>query len=313
MYFPYFRGKQFELLTIRETTDLIAQSKFIPIIEPVKSTLSTLEKALDEIISAQINFVLIINPKVGDFKNDSTPLIKRLVEEKLINYTNYSLGYILDSSSNLLDVIDFINRYPDKKKVLIHCDFPHFKALLEQVKSEDVAGHIFVDGLATELYQTKFRKHGGYRVLVRDGFRKTKNADYPEDESFSDLHLTYEIKGFSGFGDFSIVGTEFSETGGPAYAVAIHVTYFDPNDGVIRIRHFLSKTVGTPVDPAGKFLEALERLMNWVNEEDSPVLKTQAILEFEDLYSRQHFPGLGIVKKISMKHHLELMSQAPKD
>lgn len=31
----------------------------------------------------------------------------------------------------------------------------------------------------------------------------------------------------NGFGDFLIVGDEFSESGGPAYAVAIHLTYIN--------------------------------------------------------------------------------------
>lgn len=43
MYFPYFRGKQYELLTIRETAPVLAGSKFIPIIEPVKQALGGLE------------------------------------------------------------------------------------------------------------------------------------------------------------------------------------------------------------------------------------------------------------------------------
>ena len=44
MYFPYFRGKQYELVTIRETAELMAKSKFVPIIEPVKESLRGLER-----------------------------------------------------------------------------------------------------------------------------------------------------------------------------------------------------------------------------------------------------------------------------
>ena len=36
MYYPYFRGKQFELMTIRETAKLMAERGFCPIIEPVR-------------------------------------------------------------------------------------------------------------------------------------------------------------------------------------------------------------------------------------------------------------------------------------
>ena len=41
MYYPYFRGKQYELISIRET---FASSGFVPIIEPVKESLGALEK-----------------------------------------------------------------------------------------------------------------------------------------------------------------------------------------------------------------------------------------------------------------------------
>ena len=46
MYHPYFRGKQFELITIRETADLMARANFVPIIEPVKEALKGLERCL---------------------------------------------------------------------------------------------------------------------------------------------------------------------------------------------------------------------------------------------------------------------------
>ncbi|WP_368752668.1 sce7725 family protein [Klebsiella pneumoniae] len=49
MYYPYFRGKQFELIAIRETAETMARAGFIPIIEPVKETLNGLEKTLKAI------------------------------------------------------------------------------------------------------------------------------------------------------------------------------------------------------------------------------------------------------------------------
>ncbi|SMF45587.1 hypothetical protein SAMN06265365_115114 [Tistlia consotensis] len=38
---------------------------------------------------------------------------------------------------------------------------------------------------------------------------------------------------------------------------------------------------------------------------DSKVLDTDAVREFRNLYAQRHFPGLGYVKKLSMKHHIE--------
>lgn len=111
-----------------------------------------------------------------------------------------------------------------------------------------------------------------------------------------------------GFGDFLTVGDEYSEGGGPAYAVAIHLTFVDEdNDSSMFIRHFVSDSNLTPADPAGKFSEALGKLAKAVRKVNSKIMKTKAVLEFLDLHDRGHYPGLGYVKKLSMQHHIELM------
>ena len=57
-----------------------------------------------------------------------------------------------------------------------------------------------------------------------------------------------------------VVGDEFSESGGPAYAIAIHLTFIDPDkENEMWIHHFLSERQDTPKDPAGKFAEALAK------------------------------------------------------
>ena len=37
MYYPFVRGKQFELVMLREMAPRIAKWRFVPIIEPVKN------------------------------------------------------------------------------------------------------------------------------------------------------------------------------------------------------------------------------------------------------------------------------------
>ena len=156
-----------------------------------------------------------------------------------------------------------------------------------------------------------YRRHfsGSTRILIRDGFERKRNADYHEVDNFSDLHITYRDMGMDGYGDFLTVGDNYSEGGGPAYAVAIHLTYIDPDhDEAMFIYHFVSDTNDTPTDPAGKFAQALAKLIWRLDEGDSKLVETSAIREFRDLHARGHFPGLGYVKKISIKHHLETLA-----
>ena len=70
MYLPLLRGKQYELIALRELIqeDLLSQ-KIVPIIEPVKLS-STLIKTLSTFVEFNKEIAIIINPEVGDFINE---------------------------------------------------------------------------------------------------------------------------------------------------------------------------------------------------------------------------------------------------
>ena len=305
MYYPYFRCKQFELIALREMATQIAAGPIIPILEPVKENHSGLQKCIGELKKAAVPFILVVNPKYGDFKNDNRILIEEIVDKELKGYTNFQIGYIVNNDSELFDVVSFLKAFSKNKIALIHYGYPDGEALAKTLKEKSVTitTHVFIGKKCGRVYRKHFQ---GDAVLVGDGFNKIKNADYPEDEPFSELHLTYKDDGFKGFGDFLIVGDDYSESGGPAYAVAIHITY-QGKDKTININHFVSVSNSSPVDPAGKFAEAVEKLNNKMGDDGCLILETAAIKEFLALYLKGHFPGLGSVKKLSMQHHLELM------
>ena len=58
MYFPILRGKQFELIALREISNILKAQKSIvsPIIEPVKESSSVLKKTLEVLRANDINF-----------------------------------------------------------------------------------------------------------------------------------------------------------------------------------------------------------------------------------------------------------------
>ncbi|MDC6285464.1 sce7725 family protein [Ralstonia pseudosolanacearum] len=308
MYYPYFRGKQFELVTIRETADLLAQSNFVPIIEPVKETLSGLERTLKVICDAKGTAIVIVNPDYGDHAEGGGD-ISKLLNNGFSSATNIAAGILLKKGMSVDDAMQYHEQHNKHHPVFIHAGFAEPKALAEK----------FGDGLKTtpqvfvekhcggKLYWRHFK--GCRRILLRDGFEKCKNADYREVDRFSELHATFAEEGMDGFGDFSIVGDTYSEGGGPAYAVAIHLTYIDPDqDDEMFIYHFISTTNNTPTDPAGKFGQALAKLIGKLDSGKSKLFEGEAIAEFRDLHAKQHFPGLGYVKKLSMKHHLETLA-----
>lgn len=308
MYHPYFRGKQFELLTIRETAALLAASNFVPIIEPVREALTGLGRALKSICEANGSAVVIVNPDFGDHAQDGTD-ISSFLKAGAFHSDNVAAGILLKKGMGVEDILACHDKHAGHAPVFVHAGFLDAKALAEKL-GEKLAEtkHIFLEEHCGKPYRKHFK--GATRILVRDGFKRRRNADYPEVEQFSDLHVTYEEEGMNGFGDFLIVGDDYTEGGGPAYAVAIHLTYIDPNrDDVMYTYHFVSETRDTPTDPAGKFSQALNSLVGKLDTGESNIYETEAIAEFRDLHAKEHFPGLGYVKKLSMKHHIETLAR----
>lgn len=315
MYHPYMRGKQYELLSLRESVDTIATSKFSPIIEPVRESMEGLERCLKTLEEKKVQCQLITNPQNGDFSK-SNELVKKLhawLDENLVNFPKLIPTLYVDTETRLQQVQEFLTKYQELKRdvAIIHFDFKDGKSLGELLnKFTCVKKNIFFEGTTSRIYQRHFNNDKISKVIINDGFQKrVRNKDHPEDEHFSDLHSSYPALGFNGFGDFLVVGDSYSEGGGPAYTVAIHVTYLD-TDSDMRIKHFKSNDSDTFTNPAGKFSEAVNLFNACYTAADSPLSKTKACEDLVALYNDKHFPGLGVLKKISMNHHIELMAQA---
>lgn len=310
MYLPFLRGKQFELLALRDFSKEITGSKIIcPIIEPVKSELKGLETALNELILQNINFTIIANPLIGEIENP-THLLEFIAKNvTLTKYNNYQIGLNSISQTQITDHIKLLEKYSLNKNpiALIHNDvIPDESFVRNELNTDKVKYHIFNNSkIKARRYPRLF--DSAKRISLDDLFVvKPKNADYSAqaDEFFSDEYLNYKDEGYLGFSDFLTIGDNYSESGFLPYAVAIHITY-ESLDGSIRIRHFVSDTNDDYSDTPGKFSEALEKLIDFI-----PMLttKTKAINEFESYYKKGHYPGLGSIKKLSILHHLELMN-----
>jgi len=309
MYHPYFRGKQYELITIRETAHLLAQANFVPVIEPVREQMSGMKKTLDALCEAGARAIVIINPQFGDHRHDGSNIVE-FIGEHFEEQDNLVFGLLLTEEISTADAMNLCTAHPHKELALVHAGFSNARELSRQVAPlPQVTTSVFLEDYCGKLYQRHFGTHT-HRVLIRNGFQRRRNRDHPDAaEFFSDLHATYELENATGFGDYLIVGDEYLEGGGPAYTIAIHLTFIDnEKDDEMHIMHFKSDRQDTPKDPAGKFAEALEKLMAAIDARDSKFADTEAIAEFRDLHARGHYPGLGYLKKLSMKHHIETLA-----
>lgn len=302
MYFPYLRGRQFELIALRELVEKgVLSSRITPIIEPVKLS-STLVKTIEAYGENSKQLAIITNPKVGSFSSDAkeekNQKLKESLSASLKENNNILYMYLLKASSK---PEKFIAKHANNMGTI--CNDKDAIPVYETNFSEtDVKFNLIPDESG---FRRKVRKN---RVLLADKFNKQeRNNDYIEidDEPFSEDHLYYSEDGYVGFADYSVVGEEYNETGFAPYAVAIHIVYFDTDES-LRVKHFVSDSNDDISDPAGKFQEALSKLVEWNAEKK---LDTVAMKEFEDLYRREAYPGLGTVKKLSIMHHLELIGK----
>ena len=109
----------------------------------------------------------------------------------------------------------------------------------------------------------------------------------------------------------STIGEQYREGGGPAYAVAVHLTYLNAGDAnTIWIKHYVSDSNFDTSDPGNKTREALAKLFGEKQSSAFQLPTTPALRELLDYQARDHFPGLGMLKKLSMWHHLDVVASA---
>lgn len=305
MYFPILHGRQFELLALRECINKnILSNRVVPIVEPVKIS-STYIRTVDSFIKVGKSIAIIRNPQVGfwgkDLNKESNAKIRDQVYDQLKSTNVISSFHV---TSQLEACIDHASQNEISiDSLLLLCTKSEYIDYYEKIISDNRPLYNLIPDRGD--FRRRIRPN---RVICEDHFpKKMRNIDYSDinSEFFSSDHLFYAYDGYKGFSDYSVVGEEYSETGFAPYAVAIHIVYFDEKN-ILRIAHFVSDSNNDISDPARKFAEAVKKLIEW---NKTMKYDTAGIQEFEAAYHNQIYPGLGVVKKYSIMHHLELMSR----
>ena len=309
MYFPYLRGKQFELLALRDfATGNQSKEKLVPIIEPVKQQFGGLNTAISTMLDSGLQFAMILNPKDGDFKHP--------------NVNNDILG----SLTSLVGMLDsWIPAYIYKRNanVLInHIDQNNLQQVMIILPNgADVNDESLMDFLRNERVSYIVNGNNGNRstrarllrlnkqlISLEDRFNnKSRNADYadPDDEFFSDDFAYYNADGLYGFSDYTSLPKDFIEGGMMPYAIAIHLTYQKADDQIF-VHHFVSDNNFDQSNVRGKFHEAAIKIAPFYG---NGIAHTAAVDELIEKASQEDgYPGLGYIKKLSILNHLELIN-----
>lgn len=306
MYFPYLRGKQYELLALRESISFIQKDKIVPIIEPVRSNTASLKTAITALFKAEIQLQIILNPEVGDFKHNNNGLMEFVDGLIPTGVTNIIPTFLISNDNDFLRVRTIIEErgYSNFGYSLIHVNKVND---LDQLKEFTEATNCKFNIVPIPHLFTIRRKLSGNICMLNDYFnRQSKNTEYINIpfEVFSSDYLYYGEEGCIAFSDYQTIGKDYSEGGGAAYAVAIHLTFKEDDKEDIQIAHFVSDSNDGPENPAGKFFEALEKLIEFVGEKG---INSLGVQKFREYHENQGYPGLGVVKKLSIMHHVELV------
>jgi len=314
MYFPYFRGRQYELLALKELAQVGLLSKaVIPVVEPVKlvkrdgmfvvphKMIPSFDIAVKAFIGGKHQIAVVGNPEVGDMIGLGNT--KELVDSY---YTSTEvIPAIIMNKSAASRISELVASDIDKSSILTVFDNRDSLADYSDAFADESPRFTLFSSDERQIRRAVKQN----KVMFKDWFKKqVKNADYSiiTDEPFSEDHLYFEEEGYVGYGDYSIVGNIYDESGFAPTAVAIHIVYFD-DEKALRIYHFVSDSNIGIKDVAGKYYEAVSKLVNWFYEGHQNQ-RTSALSEFISHYENGYYPGLPTIKKLSIMHHLELIS-----
>lgn len=308
MYYPYLRAKQFELKALKDFfQEYLNENRIVPILEPVNRSAATLLSAVNCFIEHGKQFALIMNPHLGDFEHSTVPF--SFPEE---NPEQVASDYCIPAfrvENNVDEVIGRLEAMTENNVMLV---FPkgadtekdNVKSLVDNPKVRIVVCSFAQTSRRTKSYLLNLQKT---IVTFEDNFNEQKrNADYlnMEDEHFSETFRYYADDSFQGFSDYTALPSSFSSEGMLPYALAIHLTY-PLRDDQINIHHFVSDSNRDQSNIRGKFFEAAQKVVGFYSEDRYRTASVNEIIERAN--SDNGFPGLGYLKKLSVKNHLELI------
>ena len=302
-YYPLLRGKQNEMVALREMAEgIVSNGNVVPILEAVNSNPTT-QKSIDLFIEKSMPFLFICNPRHGKFSNDADKLANEVISRALIDYNNWNPALYVTEGTTLEAFDRFTDTYKNYEIALVYYGSPR-RAVRSRIEAAGVNCHAFVGNRVENSYIESIPPRN--RILVVDSFhRQARNVDYPDQEFFTDLNTSEGNKDDVAFGDFSIVGDHYIETGRSPNAVVIHHIHFSEDSHSLEVRRFKSDRVDTPVDTSGKIIEAIDNLI--ASLDDLQPNDTEACNEYRTMSRDQRASSLGYLKRLSIKHHLEVI------
>ena len=303
MYCPFLRGKQYELIALREFAIAHPECEnVLPIIEPVRLSNSGIVKAAKVMSINRMHYAIVLNPQQGDFAIDDNSLdIGALLSELDGNNIKPILALLV--GDDVYSILNMVSQDFMSNVMLIYqdsIDIDKNQMLINHEKVEYiVAADVDSRSNCRSLLQTQKKI-----IRLDDRFIiRRPNVAYRgvEEDRYTEEFYYYKNDRFYGFSDYCVLPKLFSEGGGTPTAIALHLTYQKKQDS-IWVRHFVSDEEFDSANIRNKYFSILQKVKTFF--EDKTV--TPAVNEL--LTDCIQFPGLGVLKKITIRNHIELVS-----
>ncbi|MGN0202624.1 MAG: sce7725 family protein [Candidatus Cryptobacteroides sp.] len=309
MYLPFLRGKLYELKAIKEFAEESYGKDYgrqiMPIIEPVKKDIRSLVSCVQVMGDVGMPFAVVMNSRTGDFQR-LTFDIQTFLDTANLTDVNWVQAYEVNSNANIDSIQESISQYNFDNVMLVFftnvdLDDPDIVRLI----NNDNVKFVAVLNLTQRPPVINGLKATGKRIItIEDCFpEKSTNNAYRDnlDEFFSDTFSYYDtLFDIYGFSDFTVLSRNFREGGVLPQVVAIHMTY-KKSDKAIYVHHFLSDSRNGSNDIRNEFREANDKISPFYLDKPRTIAVEQI--------TNQGYPGLGAIKKFSIKNHLELISR----
>lgn len=305
MYYPYLRGRQFELLALRgllDSNDFLSYVR--PVIEPVRKDFSPLRLASKEFASANFNPYLIVNPSVGELAQ-APGAVADFLEDSLEGTCTYKPAFICNNW--LLDNFDWVEKFRGALLICVDSGVPD-NEIISLAQADAISEVMLFEPDGHRALKMGIQNCGVPIVRLDNRFSaEQRNADYLSipPEKFSEELSFFTNDRYAGYSDFTLLPMQFSDGGFLPRAVVIHWSFLKQSSmGVTEIwmAHYTSTSNYSTTNVAGKFMEAAEKLLT--SAEKPHFSENQALKELDTYYRSNRYPGLGVLKKLTMQNHI---------
>jgi hypothetical protein len=286
-----------EVFAIKELAPKIASgSLVVPIFQLIEIDTDFINRAKG-IAKLGQRFCLLVNGYPAVSIGSAASLIDRIDGD----YPGIALpGIEIRTDTPAADISNFAAKYSSRRCVIVYRAGWMGGDIHAHLSAFSVAPvHVY---MANALPGAVAPSFAAGKVILTDGFmRQPTNGAYPSRSHFNNYATSHSTASYDGFGDFGPVGDFYKVGGGQASHVALHLTQFTA-EGLV-CNHFVSLSTPVTSHIHVKYDDALSQLRAYA-QPSIPGFHTRGVADYRQPHS---YPGLGMPKRWSIKHHVELM------